>query len=290
VSPRLSALPLLGLSLIWGLAFVAIRRAVFELTPVNLTLLRFFIASGILVLLALFLGRPKARFDPRDFPRLALVAFANVPGYHLALNYAETLVSSGLAGLLISLAPVSSVVLSAIFLQERVGRRLVLAVVFALAGATTLSLGDSDLSFLSLLGPLLVAFAAIMTAVFSVAGKPLVTKYGAFATTTWASALGTALTLPLLSPEFAVDLVALSAVGWGAVLYLAIPSTVVGYTVYYRLIESKAVSTLSVQLYLIPIVSVLGGILLLNEQITTFTVVGGALLLTAVALATRAKR
>jgi drug/metabolite transporter (DMT)-like permease len=290
LSPRLGTLLLLVLSLIWGLAFVAIRRAVFELTPANLTLLRWFIASGLLVVIALLLGRPKTPFERRDLPRLVLVALALVPGYHLALNYAETLISSGLAGLLISLAPVFSVVLSARFLQERLGRQLILALALALAGATTLALGNSDFSFVSLIGPLLVAVAAFMTAIFTVAAKPLVTKYGALVTTARASALGTVLSLPLLSRDFFADIATLSVVGWGAVVYLAIPSTVVGYTVYYRLIESKAVSALSVQLYLIPVVSVFGGILLLNEQVTVFTVGGGVLLLTAVALATRAKR
>jgi len=48
----------------------------------------------------------------------------------------------------------------------------------------------------------------------------------------------------------------------------------------------KAVSTLSIQLYLIPLVSALGGVLLLGEAVTLYLIFGGATLLVAVALAT----
>jgi len=123
-----------------------------------------------------------------------------------------------------------------------------------------------------------------------VTSKPLVVKYGAFPIAIWAAAIGTLMILPLISPQFIVQVLALSAVGWVSVLYLAILSTVVANMILYTLIGKRAVSTLSVQLYLIPIVSVVGGILLLGEVITVFTVIGGALLLVGVALATSVKK
>ena len=78
-------------------------------------------------------------------------------------------------------------------------------------------------------------------------------------------------------------------IGWLAVLYLSLLSTVLGYSMFYTLISRGNVSRLSIQLYLIPIVSIAGGILLLGEQITPLTVAGGAALLLAVALATRSQ-
>ena len=102
-----------SLSVIWGLAFVAIRVADSELSPANLTILRWLIASGGFLVLAPFVGRPKQPIQKHHIPRIVLVSLASVAGYHLSLNYAETIVSSGLAGLLISLghlrrAPISS--------------------------------------------------------------------------------------------------------------------------------------------------------------------------------------
>ena len=276
------------LSILWGLAFVAIRRAVQELTPVNLTLLRWLIVSGSFLALAPFIGKPKARIARSDIPRFALVSFASVGGYHLSLNYAETIVSAGLAGLLISFGPIFIVLLSAIFLKEKIGTKLAIALSLAVAGAFVLSI-NADLSFQQLTGPLGVILAAFLYGVFSVGSKPLVKKYGAMPVAVWVAVLGTIFILPLLSWNFVTNVSALSIGGWESVLYLAILSTVVANIILYTLIGNRAVSRLGVQLYLIPIVSLIGGIVLLNEGVTIFTFLGGGLMLSATALATHRK-
>ena len=51
---------LLILSVIWGLAFVAIKEADTELSPVNLALLRWLVASVPFLILLPLIGRPKA--------------------------------------------------------------------------------------------------------------------------------------------------------------------------------------------------------------------------------------
>lgn len=273
------------LSVIWGLAFVAIRRAEFELSPINLTLLRWLIASGGFLLLAPVVGRPKKKIQRHHVPRILLVSFASVTGYHLSLNYAETIVSSGLAGLLISFGPIFAVLLSAIFLKEKVGGRLMLALALAMAGALVLSV-NADLGFQQITGPIAVVVAAFMYSVFSVGSKPLVKDYGALPVAIWVAVIGTAFTLPLLSGGLFSQLSALSLTGWVSVIYLAVLSTIVANMILYTLINSRAVSRLSIQLYLVPIVSLVGGILLLGETFSAFTVVGSGFLFAAIALAT----
>ena len=79
------------------MAFVAIRVADTVLSPVNLALLRWFVASFCFLLLLPIIGRSKSKLARTDIPRLLVVAFANVVGYHIALNSAETTVSAGLS-------------------------------------------------------------------------------------------------------------------------------------------------------------------------------------------------
>ncbi len=287
-SPRIAIVGyglVLVLSVLWGLAFVAIRRAEFELSPPNLTILRWLIASAGFLVLAPIYGKPATPVQKRDIPRILLVSFASVVGYHLSLNYSETIVSSGLAGLLISFAPIFVVLLSAIFLKEHIGKSLMLALGLAVVGAFILSVG-SDLTFLQITGPLAVILAAFMYSVFSVGSKPLVKSYGARPVAIWVAVIGTTFTLPLLSSNFFTQVSNLSLTGWVSVLYLAILSTVIANMILYTLISSRAVSRLSVQLYLIPLVSLVGGILLLNETWSIFTIIGGFFLLAGIAIAT----
>lgn len=272
----------------WGLSFVAIRVLDKELGFVDLTLLRWFVASaGYLTLLPLV--KSKHWFSRADLPRLICIGFLNVAAYHLALNFGEVTVSAGLAGLLITLGPVFSVVLAAVFLGEKVGVKLVFALILAVSGALVLSAGDFSVTG-GLSGPLAVALAALAYALFSVLSKPLVGKYGALPVAIWAGVLGTIMLLPLVSVSFLSTVSGLSLSGWGALLYLSLVSTVIGYSIFYTLIGTSGVSRVMIQLYLIPVVSVVGGTLLLGESITISTTIGGAALLFAVWLATTRNR
>jgi drug/metabolite transporter (DMT)-like permease len=254
-----------------------------------LALLRWFIASGGYLALAPFIGRPKTKFDTKDLPRLFVISLANVPGYHLAINYAETSVSAGLAGLLISLGPVFVVLFSSISLKEKIHSRIVFAILLALGGSVLLSLPNLGSGVSSLIGPLEVIIAAISYAVFGVLSKPLVHKYGPTFIAIWAGTIGTLTLLPLLSNSFKTQVASMSVLDWSSVLYLSLLSTVLGYTLYYTLVSRGSVSRLAIQLYLIPIVSVLGGIFLLGESISVFTVAGGSAMLVSIWFATRAK-
>ena len=277
------------LSIIWGLAFVAIRQADFELAAVNLTLLRWLIVSlGFLVIYP-FVVRPKAKFERRDIPRLLVVALTSVVIYHLSLNTAEKQVDASLAGLLISLAPLTTVLLSAAVLHEKIRTRLWAALVLAVAGSALIASPDISLNSTTLEGPLLVVVAALSSGVFTVASKPLTTKYGPFPVAAWSAFLGTAILLPLLSEGTLQQAEKLSATGWASVLYLAVLSTVVANLIFYTLVSRQTLSSLGVQLYLVPAVSAVGGVLILGETLAAATVVGGVMLLLAVTLATRGR-
>jgi drug/metabolite transporter (DMT)-like permease len=278
---------LVVLSLIWGMAFVAIKIVVTQLSPVNLALMRWLLAGVPFLILLPFIGRPKTPFQRRDIPRLLIVALANVAGYHISLNYAETTLSAGLSALLIAFGPIFIVVLSYALLNERASRRVLLGLILAFAGTAVLSLGSISLSDLSSFSGILEAlFTAFCYALFTVLGKPLVTKYGSAPTTILAGLAGTAMMLPLLSGSFFTQAASLNLEGWIGVLYLGLLSTVFGYLMFYELVSHGAVSRLSIQLYLIPIVSIAGGAVVLAEPVTLPVVVGGGMMLVAVALAT----
>ncbi len=270
---------------------MAIRIADFELSPINLTLLRWFISCAGFLVLALFIGKPKTKLERQDVPRLLLISMCTVPFYHLALNFAEKTVSSGLAGFMSSLNPIFAAVFSAYFLKEKIGKRLTLALVLGITGALVLALPNQTFgSQESIVGLLELLVVSLSFAGFSVLSKPLIHKYGSAPVTIWAGLIGTAMLLPLLSPSFVTETVALSSTGWLSILFLAILSTVAGYLMFYTLVSRGAVSRLTIQLYLIPVISVIVGVLLLQESVSTYTIVGGAILLVSIALATMQKK
>lgn len=283
-----SYIPLVGLSVIWGLAFIAIKILEPLLTPVNMTLLRWFVADAALLALAPFLGKMKQKFDRKDLPRFALVAFANVVSYHLTLNYSESIISAGLAVLMVAVGPVFILILSWFFLGDRHGKQVFMAISLAFTGALILSIGTGlEDGASSISGIIAATGTALSYSVFGVFSKPLVKKYGARPFTIWAGLLGTLMLLPLLSGSFFSQVEALPIYGWEAMLYLSVLSTVAGYMIFYTLVNRGTIAKLSIQLYLVPIVGVVGGVLLLGESLNPFIIFGGAIMLSAVGISTR---
>ena len=231
--------PLVVLSVIWGLAFVAIRRADFELSPVNLTLLRWLLVSAGFLLIYPFVVKPKSKFEPRDLPRLFVVALCGVVIYQLALNTAESLIDASLAGLLISVGPLSVVVLSSIVLHERIVARLWAALAMAVAGSALISVPYILPGSTTLVGPPLVVAAALASAVYTITSKPLTSKYGPAPIAAWSALLGTAMLTPLISPSLFAQAEALSYGGWASVLYLALLSTVLANLIYFTLVSRQ---------------------------------------------------
>jgi O-acetylserine/cysteine efflux transporter len=87
--------------------------------------------------------------------------------------------------------------------------------------------------------------------------------------------------------NFITQIQQLSTITWLSVIYLALLSTVLANVILYLLIGNRSVSRLSIQLYIVPLVSLVGGIALLGESATVLTVLGALLMFTGVALATR---
>ena len=74
-----------------------------------------------------------------------------------------------------------------------------------------------------------------------------------------------------------------SLVDWSIIFYLAFIMTVVGYSIWYHLLSSIDVSKVSPFLMLLPITSIVAGILLLDEKLTLPMIIGGIMIMAGVA-------
>ena len=70
---------------------------------------------------------------------------------------------------------------------------------------------------------------------------------------------------------------------WSIIFYLAFIMTVLGYSVWYHLLSSVDVSKVSPFLMLLPITSIIAGMILLDEQFTKAMAIGGIMIMIGVA-------
>jgi drug/metabolite transporter (DMT)-like permease len=87
-----------------------------------------------------------------------------------------------------------------------------------------------------------------------------------------------------------VDLAAVSASGWWALLYLVVVGSMVAYTAYFWLLANAPLQLVTTYAYVNPVVAVALGWALLAEPVTAQVVVGGALAVAGVVVVISSER
>jgi drug/metabolite transporter (DMT)-like permease len=276
--------------ILWAFAFPFIKVGLRELSPVNLTIMRLFTVCGIFLLFILIAPKKFTPIKKKDLLPLFLLGFTGLVMYHLGLNYGEQYMSASAASLIIATIPIFTVLFAAVVLKESITKRIVLGVLISLSGTVIISLtgttGDPfAVTYLS--AAVAVLIAALVGAGYTIAGKKLLERYSALSLTVYAFLFGSLGLLPFLSSSLVTQAAAMTWQGWGAVLFLAVLPTVVGYVLWYVALEVKTASEISVFLYFIPVLSTIISYFWFNEAITALFVVGGALVIIGLLIVNR---
>jgi len=287
IAPNVRFLPFILLSILcWGLAFPFIKYSLeCGLSSVTLTILRFVVVC--VTFLILYMARRKM-FTPlqrRDVVPIFLVGFFGVIVYHLGLNYGEQFVTAGVASLIIATIPVFTVLFALIFLKERLTVMVSAGVILSLLGVIIITLWgktDTTLGIEYILGAAGVLLASLVGAGYTIAGKKLLERYTALSLTTYAMLLGSLGLLPFLFLDissFINEVAHISLDVIGAIIFLGVFSTVISYTLWYTILFHTTASSLSVYVYMTPIISTIASYLLFGDMITIYFILGGALVI-----------
>jgi drug/metabolite transporter (DMT)-like permease len=280
LSPRFLALA--GTTVLWASAFPAIRFAVAGLGVAALSLLRLASAALALAVAAPLVGvrRPAAR----DLPLIALCGATGMTAYQVLLNWGEVHVPAGTASLIISAAPVFSVLLGSVFLAEPLTGRVVAGSAVALAGCAVVALagGTGGLST----GALVVLAAAVVQGVYHFAGKLLLRRYSGLEVATYAMAAGTLFALPLLGATVRSLAHAPAGAVAGAV-YLGLLPSALGFVIWGYAVARLPLATSTAALYLVPPVALAVSFLWLSEVPGPAELAGGAVTVAGVVLINR---
>jgi drug/metabolite transporter (DMT)-like permease len=279
--------------LFWGSTYLGIDIAVQSIPPGLMCAIRFFVAGTVMLAVCALTGR-KVLYPPRQIALAAMVGVLLLMGGNLTLSYAELYVSSGLAALIIAITPLWFLVLDSMLLghhhiapRGKVGLALGVLGLFILfypeLTATT-AMGRRELwASLSLLG------GAFSWALGSVLSKRFPSGMEIFVATAWqviaAAAANFLFTLLFENWHHAVW----TAHGVGAVAFLIVCGSWIGYTAYIWLLAHVPTSKVSTYAYVNPVVAVFLGWLILHERVTSFILAGSAIVVLSVILVTSAK-
>jgi drug/metabolite transporter (DMT)-like permease len=274
---------------LWASAFVAIRHLGHDFSAGPLSLGRTLI--GALVLGALALSRGFPRPSRREWVSLVAIGVLWFGVYNVALNEGEQRVDAGTAAMLIQVSPVLIALLAAVFLSERFTIYLGLGLALAFSGVAVIGLttspdGDGGRD---LLGVALCLVSAVVYSISLILQKPLVARLSALHVTWLACTVGAVACLPF-APALLSEAgdAPTSSLLW--VVYLGVFPTAIAFTTYAYALQHMTASSLGVTTYLVPPITIVMGLVFLDEVPPAMAYVGGALALVGVAVARRKPR
>ena len=276
---------------IWAASFVFIKLALEDIPPMTLALTRFAIATPILIAIT---SRQQASRSAmklalrNDFWSFSILGLIGVTFLYVFQFYSLRFISATEGSIIINLHAIFAMLLSAAFLNEPLTKQKMLGVFVAFSGVVVITIKNTTGAIVSLIEPVgvvLMIAAALCWASYSVYGKKVLQKYSNQVTTSCAFLLGTLYLIPFAASEESLNsIVSSSPITWLSIIFLAIPSSVVAYILWNRLIHELDVTKVLVSLYVIPIPTAILSFIILGETITHSVILGAALIIVGVYL------
>jgi drug/metabolite transporter (DMT)-like permease len=277
-------------NIVYATSYVATRLTLADVPPSTLALIRLVVGSLILVPLASALRRPGApTLSPADRWRVFWMGALGFAGAFALSHWGLARSTATNGALLITVEPVTLLVLAPLLLGERLTRREGAGAALALLGATLVVAngipGLSEALVPHWRGDLLLVLAGVAYASYSLIGREILARHSSLSVTAWSIAWGAGAMLPLALIERASGaLPRVTPTAIAGTLYLAVVITALGYLAWNYGLERVSASRAAIFLNLQPLVGALLGVAVLGESLTPYTVAGGGLILAGLTL------
>jgi len=266
----------ISVAMIWGVNVAVIKIGVAEFPPIFLTALRFLLVA----LLLIWWVRP-----PWEQMRaIGFLSFA-FGGVHFGcIFFGLKGVDVSIASILILLGVPFSVLFARILLKERFGLKKMCGMAVAFVGLLIL-LGEPQTTSSPL--HLTIFIFAIVAWGFSNTLIKMIGTINIFALNAW---VGLFASVQLLLVSMLLETGQLAAVksaslpAWGALAYIVLMASIVGYGLWYYLVGKYDVTKVVPFNLLVPVIGVLAGVFLMGDDLTLIQGLGGIVSLVGVAI------
>jgi drug/metabolite transporter (DMT)-like permease len=254
--------------------------------PIELSTIRFALAGLLMLGIARVTGAP---LGLAKLPLVILAAAFGIFGYNALVFVALTITPASDGALIVPTINPVLTVLFASFLGERLTPNKLVGLAIATVGAAVVIAAATGLSFTGerLVGDLLMLGGAACWSVYAVIGS-ITTRHGSpLGVTAVACLAGAAMLLPLGFLEHGyADVPSWPLVAWLDIAYLVVFATIIGFVLFYWAVRRFGAGLASMVSYLVPIFALIQAVVILGEEPELLQVVGGAIILVGVRVAT----
>lgn len=277
---------LIVLSVIWGTSFILMKRGLESYSAMQVGSLRIFFSS---IFLLPFLFKRLKKFKKKDIKSLLVVGVIGnlLPAYLFAT--AQTEVSSSLAGMLNSAFPIFALLISVIIYKSKTTTNEILGIIVGFAGSVGIVMGSAENFFEGNNWYAILVFLAIIFYAISIntIKHNLPELDGVTITIFSFMPIGAIAGISLLFSDFSTALATPNYLNnLGYLVLLALLSSAIAVTIFYRLIDFSSVVFASSVTYIIPVFAILWG-LFDGEQVTVIQTIFMAVCLLGVYISDR---
>ena len=286
----------------WGMAWAVGRILALGLPPMTGAWLRYVLTMVLFYLW--FVGRALKGNEVNWLPTgrqtwrtLTLIAITGVLGYQIFFMNGMRLTAAGDASLIITFNPIFTVLLAAPMLGQQISRKMFVGLFCGFIGVAVVTgwSPNTDIPFEDrILGDLMILLASLNWAMTTNNTKRMMEqRNGEQKATTleivvWYSLIGTVLLTPLAAWEtWQHGIPEPTLTDWYAIIYLAAISTVLAYYWFAIGVEKLGATAASSYIFLMPVFGVLGGVILLEENIGWTLLLGFILIVIGVRVVQR---
>jgi drug/metabolite transporter (DMT)-like permease len=274
-------LALAAVCIIWGTTYLGLRIAVTQFPPFLFSFLRFF-SAGLLLVVPVLLHTKNRLPPPPALLNHAVCGLLTITVSFGLLGWAEVYISSGLAAIICSSLPIWLVGINIFATPGAAPNRLMLAGLAAGMAGLALIFGQ-DIRAFEQPHYLPAVVAALLSTVAWAAGSIWITRMpdrGHAVLNAGIQMLCGSLFLIPLSLLFDDH----RAVQWSATLllslaYLSLIGSAAAYVCYVYALEKLPITLVSMYAYINPVIAVVLGWLILNEEVTVNTALAIAIIL-----------
>jgi drug/metabolite transporter (DMT)-like permease len=276
---------------IWGTTFISTKILLTDFQPIEILFFRFLL--GLLALLAVYPRRLRGT-TPRQELTFAAAGLCGICLYYLLENIALTYTMASNVGVIISIAPFFTAILSHFLRKEdeKLRANFFAGFVVAMIGIFLISCNGASLE-LNPLGDLLALLAALVWACDSILTKKI-SGYGyhTILTTRRVFLYGILFMVSALFLfDFRLGLSRLaSPVYLGNIVYLGLGASALCFVTWNFAVKVLGAVKTSIYIYMVPVLTVATSALILQEKITILSAIGTILTLAGLFLSERKER
>jgi drug/metabolite transporter (DMT)-like permease len=278
---------------LWGSTYVGIRIVVEHIPPSVMGASRFLLAGLPMLGWCALRGR-RIALTAGDFWRVLAIGVLLLTGGNVMVAWSEQYVASGLAALIVAVVPIWVAVIESILPRgERLAGRGLAGLALGIAGLVVLMwprlFANGATGHMQILGALGLVFASLSWASGSILSRRSQLRIDPFAATAWEMTLAGLVNLGLVLALGDQHRVVWTARGLGAIGYLVIFGSWIGFTAYIWLLEHVPTPKVATYAYVNPVVAVFLGWLVLSERVDAYIAAGSAVIIAGVALVNSSK-